>query len=351
LGSFASFRVFLKTAIMPDIVSLSRGACVVSEIIDQQKSTKPAENVGEIYFKGKWIRVPTLNVDDRTIVIKGKWLKIAFIRSEDWLATELQDPENCIRRLKEEASSGLRADIFTFTQKLPATNPKFPYPMEWDSVAAVRLESFEGWWDSLPQETRKNVRRAQKRGVVVTVKPFDDDLIREVVALNNDTPMRQGRRNDQFGGTFDQVKKDYSSFLDRSDCICTYHGTELIGFLKVVYRGNIAALLNILPNPRHADKRPANALIAKAFELCAEKGMLYVTYGMFNYGNKRDSPLREFKVRNGFQEVLVPRYYVPLTAWGKVCMKAKLHRGILSILPHSVITFANKVRSKWYNSK
>lgn len=324
---------------------------MLSPSVAQQKSSKSTENAGEIYIKGKWVRVPALTIDDKTIVVRGTWLRIAVIRSEDWLQTELQDPESCLRRLKEQASHGLRADVFTFAQKLPATSPKYQYPFEWDSIAAVHLTSFREWWEGLPQESRKNVRRSQKRGVVVSLKPFNDDLVRALVALNNDTPMRQGHRNDQFGSTFDQVKKDYSSFLDRSDCICAYHENELIGFLKIVYRGEVASILNLLPNPRHSDKRPANAILAKAMELCAEKGVSYVTYGLFNYGNKKDSPLREFKIRNGFGEILVPRYYVPLTTWGKLCMKATLHRGFLGILPHSLITFGNKFRTKWYNLK
>jgi hypothetical protein len=73
----------------------------------------------------------------------------------------------------------------------------------------------------------------------------------------------------------------------------------------------------------------------------------YVTYGLFNYGNKHDSPLREFKIRNGFGEILVPRYYVPLTAWGAVCMKLKIHRGLLGILPHRVITLGLAARARW----
>jgi hypothetical protein len=72
---------------------------------------------------------------------------------------------------------------------------------------------------------------------------------------------------------------------------------------------------------------------------------------MFNYGNKRDNPLREFKVRNGFAEVLTPRFYVPLTAWGRICMKAGLHRGLHGILPHSVIVWGVKARSRWYALK
>jgi len=59
-----------------------------------------------------------------------------------------------------------------------------------------------GWWDKLPQETRKNVRRSQKRGVLVTVKEFGDDLIRGLMELNNDSPERQGRPNTHHGKTF-----------------------------------------------------------------------------------------------------------------------------------------------------
>ena len=324
---------------------------MLSPLLAQEKCQTLADKVSEIYVRGKWVSVPALDVDGKTIVVRGRWLKMAIIRSEEWLETELEDPERCVRKLKEQRSYGWPADIFTFTQKLPATLPKYKYPMEWDSVAVIRFSSFKEWWEGLPQETRKNVRRSQKRGVVVTVRTFDNDLIRELVELNNETPVRQGRRNAQYGKTFDQLKKDYASFLDRSDFICAYLGNELIGLLKIVYRGEVASILNLLPNARHFDKRPANALVAKAVELCTTKGVSYLTYGMFNYGNKGDSPLREFKIRNGFGEVLMPRFYVPLTTWGRFCMKAKLHRGPLAIFPHSVITLGVNLRAKWYNFK
>lgn len=308
-----------------------------------------ADNTSEIYVKGKWVRVPALDVDGKTIVVTGRWLKMAVIRSEEWLETELEDPERCVRELKKQRLNGSRADIFTFAQKLPATLPKYRYPLEWDSVAAVRLNSFKEWWEKLPQTTRKNVRRSEKRGVVITVREFDDDLVRGIVKLNNDSPMRQGVRNVQYGKAFDEVKKDHSSFLDRSDFVCAYLGSELIGFLKVVYRGEVASILNLLPSVRHDDKRPANALVAKTVELCATKGVSHLTYGMFNYGKKRASPLREFKIRNGFGEILVPRFYVPLTRWGALCIKLRLHRGLLGILPHCLITLGIGARAKWYN--
>ena len=305
----------------------------------------------DVSVNGKWVRVPTFDINGKNIIVKGRWIRVAAVHDEDWLETELEDPKVCVKRLKQHGSQELSADIFTFMQKLPATVPKYRYPLEWVSLAVVRLASFREWWDSLPQETRKNVRRSQKRGVVVTVKQLDDDLVREIVGVNNDSPIVQGRSNRYYGKKFDEVKKDHSAFLDRSDLICAHFGNELVGFLKVVYRGEVASILGFLTKASHSDKRPANALIAKAVECCAARGTTYLTYGKFNYGNKRNSPLREFKIRNGFGEVLVPRFYVPLTVRGMIYMKLKLHRGLLGILPHRVIALGVSARARWLKIK
>lgn len=303
----------------------------------------------EISVRGKWTRVPALEVSGKTLFVKGRWIKVAAIHDEEWLETELEDPEACVEKLKQQRSNGLRADIFTFAQKLPAIEPRYNYPMNLESLAVARTANFKEWWEKLPQETRKNVRRSQKRGVVVTVREFSDDMVREIVQLNNDSPVRQGRPNNHYGKSFDQVKKDYSSFLDRSDLIGAYLGEELIGLVKVVYRGQIASILQCLPNARHSDKRPANALIAKTVELCEAKGISHLTYGLFHYGNKGDSPLLEFKIRNGFEEMLAPRFYAPLTAWGAFCISSKLHQGLLGIVPPSVISLGIGARAKWYD--
>ena len=239
----------------------------------------------------------------------------------------------------------------SFAQKLPAIRPKYEYPVEWESIAAIRLTTFKEWWEGLPQETRKNVRRAQKRGVVVQVRDLDDDLIRDLQVLNNDSPVRQGKVFTHYGKTLDQVKKDQAAFLDRCDYICAYHEKELIGVVKLIYRGDVASILTFLPKASHHDKRPANAIMAKAVELCEQRGIQYLIFGKFNYGNKRHTPLREFKIRNGFEEILVPRYYVPLTVKGAISVRLKLHRGLLGLLPHSVITFLVNTRAKLYAFK
>ena len=305
----------------------------------------------EISVRGKWVRVPALNVQGKNIINTGKLVRMAVIHDEEWLETELDDPEACVTALKRRGSHGLSTDIFTFTQKPLATVGRYEYPMELDSIAAARTTNFKELWESLPQETRKNVRRSQKRGVLVTVKPFDDELIEGIAAVNNESPMRQGRANKHYGKSLALVRKDHESFVDRSDFVCAYLDRELIGYLKMVYRGEVASILNIVSKKCHQDNRPSNALLAKAMELCEAKGVSHLIYGRYYYGNKRNSPLLDFKIRHGFREILTPRFYVPLTGWGALCLKLRLHRGLVGMLPPDIIEIGGKARASWYNAR
>ena len=302
----------------------------------------------EISVRGQWVRVPALEIDGQVMTVKGKWLKVATIHDEWWLKTEIDDPAACVKELKAQRSQ-LRADIFTFTQKVPGSPAKYPYAFEFDSVAAARTSSFKAWWESLPQESRKNVRRSQKRGVVVRLDEFNDELAEGIAGVNNDSPIKQGEPNVHYGKSLALVRKDHESFLERSDFICAYFGNEMIGYLKLVHKGEVAAILNLGVKASHSDKRPANALIAAAVDRCEKAGVTYLTYGLYNYGNKRHSPLREFKSRNGFTEVFTPRFYIPLTLWGAISMKAKLHRGLIGLLPQSIIEMGIHARMSWYN--
>jgi hypothetical protein len=98
----------------------------------------------------------------------------------------------------------------------------------------------------------------------------------------------------------------------------------------------------------HYDKRTTNALITKAVEICSRKGISHLLYGRYTYGKKTSSPLIEFKKRNGFEEVRVPRYYIPLSPWGHVVVGLRLYRGLLGLLPSSVVNFLVNMRSKFF---
>jgi hypothetical protein len=305
----------------------------------------------EANLDGRIVRVPAVAVGRRTVIIRGKWLKTASVKSERWVEGEpVDDPELFISKLKE---SGWKPDIFTFSQRLPDVAPKHPYPMEWDNVAAIPLAGgFADWWENrLPQEARKNARRAVKRGVVTKVVALNDDLLRGIVEINNETPIRQGRPFYHYGKDFDRVKQDYSTMLDRSEFIGAYFQDELIGFIQLVGLGPTAGILAFLVKNKHSDKRPANALIVKAVELCASKGVSHLEFGKFIYGKNTGSPMTEFKRRIGFEQVPVPRYFVPLTWKGRMWVKSGLPKGIKQLIPARVFFFLSSFRARLYKKQ
>ena len=308
----------------------------------------PVSHPVEVRTKGRWVQIPAINVDGDILITTGAWLRIAKIRGEELREGQIEDPELYVVALRNDHDQVLKADIFTFTEILTSTQLRYSYPMEMESVAAIPLITFREWWEGLPQETRKNVRRSQKRGVTIAVRELNGDVVEGIRAVNDDSPLRQGAKNAYYGLTSEETWKRYSEFNDRCDFVCAYSGKEMIGFLHLVYRVGAAAILNLTVKPSESDKRPANALVAKAVEICESRGISYIGYGLYNYGNKRDSPLREFKIRNGFKEILVPRYFVPITLWGKCCMSVKLHRGLIGILPSPFISAATRARTLWF---
>jgi hypothetical protein len=116
--------------------------------------------------------------------------------------------------------------------------------------------------------------------------------------------------------------------------------------MKFVKVGRLAIIMQILANSSHHDKRPMNAMIAKAMEVCQQKGIEYLVYSKFQVGNKKDDDMAEFKRRNGFVPLEFPRYFVPLTTRGRVALALKLHRGVLGLLPASAIQILLKVRAQ-----
>ncbi len=302
----------------------------------------------EVSVRGKWVNVPAIDINKQTFVVHGKQIRIASLYDEDYLTQGVIDPAECVRVLKEQRT-GISADIFYFSQREPDVQPHYEFPVELRSLAVANVSSCDAWWRKVSHGTKCNVRQAKKRGVEVRVQVFNDDLIRGIIDIQNESPIRQGRRFYHYGKPFEQVKRDHGSFLDSCDFICAYVGKELIGFLKLIYRGDTATIMQLNSKLACQQKRPTNALLEKAAELCASKGVSYLVYGDLSLWNKRGSSLRDFKLRNGFEEMLVPSYYVPLTPWGLFCVKTKLYRGRFGILPGSLISAGLELRRRWYD--
>jgi hypothetical protein len=289
------------------------------------------------------------DVNAKPLKIKRHGLvRLAVIHGEEWLEGEpIGDPKRLVRSLQQTT----RADIFSFAHQLPTSNPSYPFYFEWDNVAVVRLSEFSQWWQSLPQETRKNVRRSQRRGVSVKRVNFDDKLVGGITRIYNETPIRQGRRFLHYGKSFDEAKLANATYLGRSEFIGAFFNNELIGFIKFVMVNKVARIMQILSMEAHADKRPTNALLAKAIEVCCENGATHFIYGKYIYGRKQTSPVTEFKRRNGFEQLDFPRYYVPLTRFGRFAIRCRLHRDLAHLLPENVTNVFLAARAAIYRRR
>jgi hypothetical protein len=303
--------------------------------------------LGQYQVRGRALKIPSIIVHNQTVVVIGRWLKIAVVQDEEVVEGDVvAAPDLFIAKLQ---NSNLRPDIFTFRQRLTDPTPRLNYTFEEDNLAVIPIHSYKAWLDGLSQETRRNIRRATKLGVKVRTIEFDDALVRGIKEIYDETPMRQGRRFWHYGKNFETVKKENGTYLNRSEFIGAYHDDELIGYIKIIYVDDAATISQILSKNKHYDKRPANALLAKAVELCEQKRKSYLVYCKYSYGNEEDSSLAEFKRRNGFEKLVVPRYYVPLTPRGRFAMKLKLHLGLRELLPEGMLKALLKLRSTYHS--
>ena len=278
-------------------------------------------------------------VDNKEVVVTGRFLKIAKLKSESF--EYVDDPPSFVARMKDKK---LRADLFTFLQETPDRNPRFDFHLEWESVAVLPITTYENWWEKqIRNTTRKKIRKAQKSGVEVRILEFNDDLVKGIQEIYNESPLRQGLPFAHYGKDFETLKKDHITFLERSDFIGAFYGNELIGFIKLVHGNGISKTMQVLSNMASRDKAPTNALIAKAVGICAERGIPYLQYGVWSRRG-----LGDFKKSHAFERFDVPRYFVPLNLRGQLALKLGLHRKISKYLPGGWVDFLVGIRSKWY---
>lgn len=289
------------------------------------------------------------NILGKDVQVYGRFLRIARIDGEKY--TYLDDPDSFLATMQERE---IRADMFTFLQKLPDTTPRYSYPMENDNLAVLDVSTFEHWWNSqIRSYPRNRARQAGKRGVVMRELQYGEELLRGICAIYNETPVRQGRRFPHFGMTMDRAREYAGTFLDRSIYIGAFLGDTMIGFLKLSMDESRtqACLVHILSMVEHKDKAPTNALIAEAVRTCAEHGVSYLIYENFNYGKKRIDSLARFKEVNGFRRVDVPRYYVPLTKIGRIALRLGFHHRLSDRIPELFAERFRSLRRDWYSRR
>jgi len=285
----------------------------------------------------------------RDIQVQGRLFRTARLDGDKYKF--LDDPEPLLAELRR---SEARVDLFTFMQKLPDTSPKYTYPMEWDNLAVLPISTFENWWtEQIGFKARNKAKQAGKKGVVVREVPFDDALVQGICEIYNESPVRQGRRFPHYGKSIDSVRKMSSTFLDTSVFIGAFLGLKLIGFIKLTSDDGRtqAGMMHIVSMIQHRDKAPTNALVAEAVRSCADRGISHLVYSNFAYGKKERSSLSDFKERNGFQRIDLPRYYVPLTRLGWAAFRLGLHHKFVDRLPEPLLAKARDLRYSWYKHR
>jgi hypothetical protein len=290
-----------------------------------------------------------MQVCGQEIKVRGGLVRIARLDADGYRF--LDDPEPVINGLKQ---CGTRIDLFSFMQRISEPTPKYAYPMEWDNLAALPVSTFENWWtQQLGFKARNKAKQAEKKGVVIREVPFDDKLVQGIWEVYNECPVRQGRPFTHFGKSLETVRKEEATWLDCSTFLGAFLDDKLIGFVKLVHdeTRTQANLMNIVSMINQRDKAPTNALVAHAVRSCADRQIPYLVYSRFAYGKKQPDSVSDFKKRNGFQQIDLPRYYVPLNSLGRAALKLSLHRNLTELVPEPVAARIRGIRNSWYNRK
>lgn len=282
------------------------------------------------------------SVEGRKFYRIGRLVRVCGLYS-GWYET-VEDPKSMSDSLKNVKP---KLHIFTFFQRPPHVESKYNYYMEPYSVAVIKINSYEDWWNNcIGKKTRQAVKRAYKKDVEVRIADFDDEFVKGISDIYNETPVRAGKEFPHYNDSMEKVRAENGTFLDRSVFLGAYYQDELIGFTKLVFEEEFTDILQHLAKISHREKNATNALLSKAIEVCAERGCGYLAYGDWD-----DTGIGDYKRHNGFSRMDLPRYYIPLNWTGALALKLGLHKPFSKLLPASLLPFLRDLRRRWYELK
>lgn len=295
-----------------------------------------------IRSKGSPVTVDAVRVNGQIYIVSGHFVKMASLKFE-W-QEDVESPTQIMLALKK---SPVRIDLLKFWQRLPETEAKYAYYKEWQTVAAIPITTYKHWWDKqIRFKARNKMRKAEKLGVVIEEAEFNDDLVRGVMEIYNQSPIRRGKPFRHYGKDFATIKAELSVDLHEAVFVAARYEGELIGFIKFVVADRYAMVTLILDKTAHRDKAPTNGLIAKVVEICAERKIAFFTYTLWRRGDHG-----KFQESVGFEKFPVPEYFVPLTFLGRIALALRLHHGAKGVIPEPAMVWLLGLRSKWYSRR
>ena len=225
------------------------------------------------------------------------------------------------------AKSG--ADLFTFLQETAERAPRFGFHREAEQISVIPVSNYDHWWKKqLNDKTRNMIRKSQKAGLEVRVSEFNDEFVRGIVGIYDESPMRQGKPFAHYQKPFETVREDNASYRDISDYIGAYFNGEL----RVAKLSCIAARCRV-----SCDHRQGGASRQGAHQRADRQGggTAAVTRGVafLHYGLWSKRGLGDFKKKCGFEPFEVHRYFVPVSMKGRALLALRLHRRLPEYVP------------------
>ncbi len=223
-------------------------------------------HVKNTVINGKAVSLDCAKIDGQTYSVTRRFVRVISLE-DDWYE-DVVDPASVIATLNK---SKIRADVFTFWQRLPEIEPRYQYHTEWESLAVLSIKSFDYWWSKqIKDKTRNMVRKAEKSGIEVREASYESKV-------------------------------------------------------------------------EHRNKAINNALIAHTIKKCETQQLPYLVYAYWN-----ENSLSDFKRHCGFEQVKLPRYFIPLTVKGTLALSCGVHRDLKGALPRRVRDRLKQWRNRWY---
>jgi len=226
-------------------------------------------------------------------------------------------------------------DLFVFVHRTflhpISTDTRYPFSSDFEDIAVMKIISYEDWWiKTIRKKERQSVKKAVKSGVEVRKVEVNETFFRDLQAMYNETPFRQGRRYKHYGKNLQAIKADFHHI---DEVLGAYLDGKLVGILGTA-QGDRAAMLRVFSSSlKHRDTCPNNLLIAETVRRCAERQIPFLVYGN-HYGFLPS--LDRFRKHQGFFRFSIPRYYVPLTRSGQLALALGLHRSAYYTMPFMV---------------
>ena len=295
-----------------------------------------------VQIKGVTHSRTAVRVGGQSFIRSGRFLVTAGLEPDgDAWQQDVNNPHAVVTALR---NASVRIDLLKFWQRVPDSQPKYDYYHEWCDIAAIPITNFDHWWTKqVNDKTRNMVRKSKKLGVTIAERPLDDEMIRGIMEIFNESPIKRGKPFRHYNKSFETVKREMSNDFENSIFITAYYQQELIGFIKLLVTDRYAMITLILDKRAHRNKSPINGLVAKAVEICADRRIPYITYTVWRKGDHG-----RFQKHNGFTKIPIPEYYVPLTLKGRLALSLRLHRGITALLPEKTMQWLLALRAKWY---